>query len=159
MMSVILKSVLFYIFYLFWISIAFILTLISLFLPNRKNKTLETSDVQDSITICRILFERSRLTAEEYAFETEQVATAYSETAFTGYKFMAAPIIWFLKRGEFLESSLVFLVRRWINVHKHFFENKNQVPPLFHILFTKLCIFIAKGTGKTLCLFDWFRQA
>lgn len=159
-----LKAVLFYIFYVFWISISLLLCLISLLIPNRKDQKLKTNDVEDSTTICRILFERSKLTAEEYAFETEHVATAYSESAFTGYKFMAAPIIWFLLRGSFLDDSLLFLIRRWINVHHHFFENKalenkNQVPPLFHILFTKGCILIAKGTGKTLCLFDSSEQA
>jgi hypothetical protein len=133
--------------------ICFLLALIGIFIKEKKDEQLKTDEVQDSITICRLLFERSKLTEQEYAFETEQVATAYNASAFTGYKFMAAPIISVVKRKSFLDHSLVFLVRRWIKVHRYFFENKNQKPPRFHILFTQSCIFIAKGTGKTLCLF------
>jgi len=150
-------SILFFSLYLFWLVFSLALAAAGLFLPIKSND-LKADSVKESDTICKALYSKSKLTAEEYAFETDQVAVSYDDLIFKGYGFIVAPVIWMLKNNDIIDSSLLFLVHRWMAVHHYKFKtenaNKTQVKPAnFDLVLTKFCVSVAKGTGKSLSLF------
>jgi hypothetical protein len=149
-----LGSFIYFSIYSVWLCFSIVLALTGAFLPSH-SRGLKAQEVKDSDTICRALYEKGKLTKEEYAFETDHVAESYDDQIFKGYSFIVFPVIWTLKKTNTIDSSILFLVHRWMSVHHHFFENKtHNKPPKFDIFFTKACVAIAKGTGKSLSLFD-----
>ena len=161
-----LGSVLFFSLYMLWLFVCFVLALVGFLIPVRA-EVLDSKYVLESDTICKALFHKNKLTQSEYDFETTQVAEHYSDLIFRGYGFIVAPIIWTIKKFNFIDSAVLFFVYRWMNVHHRLFQtsshtaNKNQFrsppfrpPPYFHIWLTAVCVKIAKGTGKSLFLFD-----
>jgi len=146
-------SILFFSLFSIWLLFASLLALVGAFLPFSAKK-LDAAEVKTSDTICRALFEKGKLTEDEYAFETEKVAESYDELIFKGYSFIVAPVIWMVKNSSAIDKPMLFLVHRWMGVHHFFFDNENhKSPALFDIALTKVCVLIAKGTGKSLSLF------
>jgi len=159
MISKTLKVSLFFSCYLIWLALCFALAVAGLLLP-KKALPLKSKTVQESETICKTLYQKGKLSAEEYDFETHQVAETYDDLVFKGYEFIVAPVIWMLKRGKSIDSLVLFFVYRWMNVHHCILgttetENSSQITaPKFDIKLTKICVALAKGTGKSLSLFD-----
>jgi len=150
-------SIFFFSLYLFWLAVSLTLALVGMLLPIKAHD-LKSDSVKAADTICKVLFEKNKLTQEEYAFETDQVAESYDDLIFKGYSFIVAPVIWMLKTNNIIDYSLLFLVYRWMAVHHYKFKtenaNKTQVKPAnFDLMLTKCCVAIAKGTGKSLSLF------
>lgn len=149
-----LGSLLFFSMYSLWLVLSLFLALAGTFLPIKSN-FLKAEQVKESDTICKALFDKNKLTAEEYAFETDQVAESYDDLVFKGYGFIVFPVIWIIKKTDTIDGAVLFLAHRWMSVHHYFFENKTHIKPAqFDIFFTKFCVAVAKGTGKSLCLFD-----
>jgi len=143
----------FFSFYSLWLSLSIAMALMGTFLPF-KSRALRKETVKEADTICKILFEKKKLTAQEYAFETDQVAVHYDDLIFKGYGFIVFPVIYTLRITDLIDRPILFLVKRWMAVHHYFFDNESHKKPLrFDIFFTKFCVAVAKGTGKSLCLF------
>ena len=106
-----------------WLFLSLILALLGFFVP--KSPQLNHSDeVQGKATVCRLLFEKGHLNAEEYEFEHQVVALMYTRATFIGYCFIMAPVIYILKTSSIIDRLMKTLVRLWISTHKQKSDNR-----------------------------------
>lgn len=118
-----------------------------------KKRELNSEEVKKSLTICRCLFEKNKIDESIYAFETDQVATTYNHLVFKGYGLIVSPVIFILKRFDFMDQITLYFVDRWVSVHKYYLHEKALRPPQTHIFITKFCVLMAKSVGKLLSAF------
>lgn len=138
-------------FLVLWLLFCSLLALLGWVLPAKILK-LNSDEVEASLTVCKILNEKGLISDDEYGFETQKVARLYDQLTFKGYLFIMNPVIAIMKGAQFLDAFVLWLVKRWMNVHRHFLGG-NQNPPAFHVMLTRLCTHLAFYLGKTLKLF------
>jgi len=147
------RAFLFCVFYIVWLILCFALAMVGALIPFRK-KNLDPSHVKKSLTICRCLFEKNKIDESVYAFETDQVAISYNNLVFRGYSLIVSPLIYVLKRFDFMDMITLYFVDRWVSVHRFYLvKDKTITPPKIHIAITKFCVFMAQSVGKILTFF------
>lgn len=137
-------------FLIIWLGVCIVFAFFGTLVPSEERQ-IELSEVLNVTTVCKVLNNKNLISNKEYEFETQRVAGFYSGHTFQGYLFILAPVIYFLERSNFLDSMMLWLVKRWMKVH-HFILDKSCAPPKFQILLTKICVFIAYSNGKILNL-------
>lgn len=134
-----------------WLFFCAIIALIGSFLPKKKI-TINLKEVKKEETICSVLNKKGLLSNEEYNFETNEVASLYQRTAFTGYLLILAPIIFLLKNTSFADSFVLFIVHKWMDVHS-FKKPTTYKANKFYSSLAKTCVLIADKVGQFLILF------
>lgn len=117
----------------------------------KRVESLDSKMVIDATTVCKVLHEKKVLSKKEYDFEAIQVAGIYNKTTFVGYLFIMFPIIFILKRVNWLDVTTIHLVRRWIRVHRYKLSMSNHVS-LFDRKIVEACVLVAHCTGAVLLL-------
>ena len=136
--------------YLVWLLVCLLLAFIGLILP-RKKCSLIVGEVYKVETICRIMCNKGLLSEKEYSFETTQVAPYYDQLTFQGYIFIMKPVMAFIKRYSYLDTLMMFLVRRWMRVHGYLIQGLKR-PAYPYILLTYVSTSIARCVGRSLLL-------
>jgi len=139
-------SFFFFAFLLVWVLFFGLLGIPSFFLPKKKFP-LEKKEVDAQATVCWIFFEKEQLTADHYEFESTVVAPFYDKVAFLGYSLLLKPVMWTLKKFNFLDRSMLFVVRRWIRIHRYIILGEQWVS-FWEVPFTNLCTCLGTRVGK-----------
>jgi hypothetical protein len=139
-------AVLFFSIYFLWLLIFFVLGVIGFFIPISERR-LTTSEVLNTKTVCKVLFEKGKLSLEDYHFETTEVSSCYSSEVFLGYKVIMLPVILTAAKCNFLDNAILYLVKRWIRVHKWSLGLNETKPPKLHIFLKFFCVSIARNVG------------
>lgn len=136
-----------------WLLLSCLLAIAGTFLK-KEFRELESDQVKETVTVCKVLCEKSLLSPEEYNFETNQVAKMYCESTFTGYLFILAPVIHILRHSNWLDSIMLSLVHRWMRVH-HDKISKINLSTVFEHSLVKICTLIARNSGYALQFFSF----
>jgi hypothetical protein len=139
-------------FYLSWLLLCLLLSLIGILLP-QKSKPISVDYLLNQDTICRILNSKGLLTDEEYNFEHQVVAPYYNDITFSGYLFIVKPFVYELKKSNRFDKIFQFLVHNWISAHKKKNNEKVEVS-FFIIIVVKISTQIAYSSGKTIRFFN-----
>ena len=131
-----------------WLLFSFVLSLIGLFLYERRIH-IDLEKVKKRDTICSVLNSKKLLSDDEYAFETEDVALLYDELTFRGYLFVLSPVIFLLKHFSFTDSFVLYLVKKWMYIHKYLRQHEKRPKSFFSALMS-LCVFLAFLLGQVL---------
>ena len=136
-----------------WFSFCALLALLGILIPCA-TESLTADFVKSQTTVCKILHHKGQLTAEEYRFETDVVAPSYDHSTFAGYRFIWAPMMFFLKRVNTFDPMMVFLVQLWMKSQHVIHRNGGGwMPPV-----ANFCVAIARSTGHSLFLIWNFSQ-
>ena len=133
--------------------ILWILTLLSIsvfgcFFP-LKRQTLQSNEVDDHDTICSTLQEKGLISEKDYNFESQVVAPLYDRYTFSGYLTIISPLLFVMKRTDYMDSVSLFFVRHWISDHERRTTHEKNFSYFYRALF-KICTFLAAGLGKLL---------
>ena len=115
----------------------------------KKQIVIDIQKVKDKETICSVLNKKALLSDEEYDFETNDVANLYDDLIFRGYLFVLAPIIFLLKYTNFANSFILYLVHKWMQMHKYKKVYKKE-PKTFFSTLMNICVRIAGLIGQFL---------
>jgi len=136
--------------FIIWLLFCAIIALIGVFLP-KKNIAINLDNVKRKQTVCSVLNKKGLLSNEEYNFETNEVASQYEGTAFTGYLLILAPIIFLLKNTSFADSFILIIVHKWMDVH-NFKKTTGYKANKFYLGLANTCVAIAANVGQFLHL-------
>ena len=128
-----------------WIVFSGLLALLGLWLKGCDSKVTKHK-ARSATTVCGVLYEKGYLSLDEYFFETDVVATQFSEDVFEGYLFVVRPITFILQRFGLLDNMVWSVVQRWILVQKDKINNTNFAFQLEHKL-ADVGVTIARNIG------------
>ncbi len=134
--------------YMAWLTVCVVMAIIGFLLPSKRVQ-LAQKKVEDSQTVCKVLNQKNLISESEYQFETEKVAAHYDELTFKGYLFVLGPLIFLLKSTSHFDSFVLFLVKRWMAVHRFLFFNEDK-PRRLYLFLTHFCVGIAFRVGVLL---------
>ena len=131
-----------------WLLFCLFIALLGSFFINKKIQ-IDLQRVKKRDTICSVLYEKNLLSSSEYEFETSEVASWYDELTFQGYLFILAPVIKTLKHFSFFDSTILYLVKNWMEVHYYQKEYKTK-PKSFFSLISSISVKLANWVGQVL---------
>lgn len=134
--------------FVFWLLFCFVISLIGSLLY-KKRVRIDLDRVKRRETICSVLNQKKYLSDDEYEFETVEVASLYDELTFRGYLFVLSPVIFLLKHFRFADSFVLYLVKKWMYIHKFQREHKKKLKSFFSALMS-LCVLLAFFVGQVL---------
>lgn len=138
----------FFTFLFLWIVLCSLLVLPSFFLP-KKRFPLSKNDVDEDTTVCWLFFEKGHFNKAHYEFESGVVAPYYDKVTFLGYGLILSPVMWALKNYNFIDRPMLFVVRRWMRIHRYIILNEQWVA-FWELPFTRLCTSLSARVGLTL---------
>ncbi len=142
--------------YIPWLLICLGFACFGFFFPSKRGR-LDLEEVDRRTTVCKVLSQKGLITQQEYEFETQKVAAYYDEQTFSGYLFIMKPVIYALQMTTYFDSFLLFLVKKWIAVHRFMFYQIEK-PKLFYIRLAAVCVALAHGVGVCLHQFKKLSQ-
>ncbi len=134
--------------YILWLLICLGFAVFGFVFPNKRFR-LDLDEVDRRTTVCKVLNQKGLISQKEYEFETQNVAAYYDEQTFTGYLFIMKPVIFALQMTSYFDSFFVFLVKKWIAVHRFLFFQIEK-PKQFYIRLAAVCVALAHGVGVCL---------
>ncbi len=133
---------------LFWFLFCGGLALIGVILPTTK-RAIDLEQVKIKVTVCRLLTEKGYLDAEDYRFESEEVAALYDSFTFEGYLFIFQPILLLMSKSDYFDAILFYLVKHWMQTHRQLLGYQSQIHGV-KVFLANVSVKIARNLGKFL---------
>lgn len=131
---------------LIWLVLCGILAIAAIFV-HKKQKPINLNKVHKKETVCKVLNNKNLISNKAYDYEANEVASRYDDITFQGYLLILSPVIFLLKYTNYIDTFMLYLVRKWMQIHNFEEQDKKNENRVFKIL-CRLSVKIAWQVGQ-----------